>query len=105
MALKSNIFDNIPDLLPDELVTQLCTSTNVRIERIVSDGHSSDVEQWYDQDQSEFVVLLDGSGVLEFEDGVIKLQPGDYINIPAHRRHRVAATDATQKTIWLCVFY
>ena len=33
----------------------------------------------------------------------IKMKTGDYINIPAHLKHRVDKT--SKKTIWLAVFY
>ena len=43
---------------------------------------------------------------LELEDGqVIHLKNGDYYNIPAHLKHRVAWTQDDVETIWLAVFY
>lgn len=33
----------------------------------------------------------------------IKMRRGDYINIPAHLKHRIDKT--SKKTIWLVVFY
>ena len=39
----------------------------VRIERIISAGQVSD---WYDQNETEFVVLLEGNAVIEYENGV-----------------------------------
>jgi cupin 2 domain-containing protein len=33
------------------------------------------------------------------------MSPGDYINIPAHEKHRVAWTRPDEPTIWLAVFY
>ena len=61
-----NIYD-LPELpLPEELTTVLAESGNVRIERIVSTGQVSD---WHDQPETEFVVLLSGSAVVEYENG------------------------------------
>ena len=41
-----------------------------------------------------------------FEDGSkCELAAGDYVNIPAHTRHKVDWTDPRQTTIWLAVFY
>ena len=31
--------------------------------------------------------------------------PGSYVNIAAHKKHRVDWTDPAQETIWLAVFY
>jgi cupin 2 domain-containing protein len=33
------------------------------------------------------------------------LQPGDYVHIPAHRRHRVEWTEVGQTTVWLALHY
>lgn len=77
----------------------------VRIERIVSTGQSSPPGFWYDQPDDEFVVVLAGIGVLRFEDGdrPLTLGPGDWIEIPAHVRHRVESTQADPPTVWLAV--
>ena len=100
-----NLFENIPDELPEELVEVLAGGSNVRIERIVSDGHQSPENFWYDQKQHEWVLLVAGSAVLEFEDRKLELKPGDHVLIPARQKHRVSATSKTEKTIWLAVFY
>ncbi len=79
---------------------------NVRVERIVSRGHSSPPGFWYDQTDNEWVILLSGSARLLFqgERDPISLGPGDYLDIPAHKRHRVEWTDPDQDTVWLAVF-
>ena len=98
-----NIFD-LPALpLPEELTTVLTENDNVRIERIVSTGQTSD---WYDQPETEFVVLLEGSAVVEYESGrSITLMKGDTLLIEPHKRHRVSYTSNEPPCIWLCVFY
>ena len=100
-----NLFADIPASLPDELIQTILTRPNLRIERIVSHGHTSPEGFWYDQDQHEFVVLLAGAARLRFDDGEIELQPGSFIDIPAHRRHRVEWTTPEGPTIWLAMFY
>jgi cupin 2 domain-containing protein len=100
-----NLFDEVPDTLPNELIEILLSASTVRIERIVSHGHSSPESFWYDQDQHEWVVVLKGAARLQFEDEVIEMQPGDFINIPAHKRHRVAWTTPHEPTVWLAVHY
>ncbi|MDF7823185.1 cupin domain-containing protein [Pontiellaceae bacterium B12227] len=100
-----NLFENIPGELPEELVEVLTEGSSIRIERIVSDGHQSLDDFWYDQDENEWVLLVSGSAVLEFEDRKQELKPGDYVLVPAHQKHRVAATAMTEKTVWLAVFY
>ena len=100
-----NLSLDIPVSLPDELVTVLAENEHVRIERIVSRGHASPEGFWYDQSQSEWVVVISGAARLQFEDGTIELEPGDYANIPAHKKHRVAWTTPAEPTVWLAVFY
>lgn len=102
---QPNLFSNIPMSLPQELIETILSKPNVRIERIVSQGQSSPDGYWYDQEQSEFVVLLQGAARLQFEDCEIEMKPGSFIDIPAHRRHRVEWTSPDEQTIWLAVHY
>jgi cupin 2 domain-containing protein len=100
-----NIFANIPKQLPDELTDILVNSNGVRIERIVSQGHKSEPNFWYDQTENEWVIVLKGAAKLRFEldDKIIHLNKGDYVNIRAHTKHQVEWT--SEEVIWLTVFY
>jgi cupin 2 domain-containing protein len=93
--------------LPDERFETLLHSGSVRIERIVSHGHASPPGFWYDQAEHEWVMVLQGQAGLRFEgdDQPVVLKPGDFVNIPAHRRHRVEWTTTEEPTIWLAVHY
>jgi cupin 2 domain-containing protein len=112
---KDNLLDNLPanspDNLPDnskgELFDTLLQTPCFRVERIVSHGHSSPYGFWYDQDENEWVILLKGSAGLRFEgqENILVLNPGDYLHIDRHRRHRVEWTDPQQETVWLAVHY
>lgn len=77
----------------------------MRIGRIVSHGHASPDGFWYDQARAEWVVVLKGAARLRFEDGVLEMRPGSFMNIPAHRKHRVEWTTPCEPTVWLAVFY
>ncbi len=101
----TNLFADLPRESPEELFTTLLTAPGVRIERIVSLGHASPEGFWYDQDQNEWVALLKGVARLRFEDGVVELKPGDYLAIPAHKRHRVDWTTPDEPTVWLAVHH
>ena len=106
LATLTNIFADIPGSLPDELVQTLLTAANFRVERIVSRGHSSPAGFWYDQHESEWVLLVSGAARIDMEgQQPVTLGPGDFLNIPAHQRHRVDRTDPTQPTIWLAIHY
>jgi cupin 2 domain-containing protein len=100
-----NLFHDLPTQLPDEVVQTILTATQVRIERIISQGHASPEGFWYDQDQHEWVVVLKGWARLRFEDRMVEMKPGDFMNIPAHKRHRVEWTTPDEPTVWLAVFY
>jgi len=102
-----NLFANLPIDLSTEATESLLESATLRIERIVSQGQSSANGDWYDQEEHEWVVILQGKAQLRFEDDnqLLDLEPGDYLNIPAHRRHRVEWTATDQVTVWLAVFY
>ena len=103
--MTTNLFTDFPANLPNELLTTLLEATNVRIERIVSHGHTSPEGFWYDQDEHEWVIVLQGAARLQFEDSIVEMKPGDFVNIPAHKKHRVEWTTPDEPTIWLAVFY
>ncbi len=106
MIIK-NIFKNIPESIPEEIIETISETESIRIERIISNGHSSPSGFWYDQDKDEYVILLKGSAGLLFEGEkeALVMRPGDYVDIPAHVRHRVEWTDPDKETIWLAVFH
>jgi cupin 2 domain-containing protein len=66
--MTTNLFADIPRHLRDELLTTLLEASQVRIERIVSQGQASPEGFWYDQDQHESLVVLTGAARLSFED-------------------------------------
>ena len=102
-----NQFDNIPTDIPEELFTTVFGASGLRIERIVSQGQGSLPGFWYDQEENEWVFVLEGRATVQFEDDPepVELQRGSYVNIPAHVRHRVAWTNPNQKTVWLAIHY
>jgi cupin 2 domain-containing protein len=93
-----NVFD-FPDMSPSEEITDvLFDNGGVRIEKISSLRSTTG---WYDQNEDEWVCLLEGEADIEFEGGIKTLKKGDSILIRKHERHRVARTT---RCIWLCVF-
>lgn len=111
MDKSSIVIQNIFDLTdyvfdPKSEFFQKILDDKVRIERIISKGHSSELGFWYDQDEFEWVILLTGSAEIEFKEPkqLLKLNPGDYFLIPPHKIHRVISTSNTE-TIWLTVFF
>ncbi|MDR5759636.1 cupin domain-containing protein [Caballeronia sp. LZ035] len=91
----------------EEQVDALANAPGVTVERIVSMGHASPEGFWYDDPRAEWVVLLSGAAVLEFEADASRrhLRPGDYVLIEPHCRHRVAWTHESEPSVWLAVYH
>lgn len=101
-----NLFADIPRALPEERFDTLIETGAVHIERIVSRGQASPAAGWYEQPRNEWVMLVQGSARLAFADGrEVDLGPGDWLEIPARQKHRVAWTDPEQESVWLAVHY
>ena len=107
-----NIFDTstLPQPLNDEHFQDLLKTDTVRIERIVSEGQSSPPDFWYDQEESEWVTVLQGHAVVSMQNDDGKtvshtLNKGDSLLLPSHQKHRVDSTSADPITIWLAVFF
>ena len=98
-----NLYD-LPELpMADELTSLLVDESTIRIERIVSTGQ---VSGWYDQDATEFVVLLQGNAEIEFDNNrIVTVSRGDTLLIQSHERHRLKYTSTDPPCIWLCVFF
>ena len=107
MSSAGNIFGQMPAELPEELESLLASGAAFKLKRIVSRGHSSPADFWYDQDEAEWVILLSGGAILEFDRGrpPTKLQAGDYLYIPPHCRHRVGWTDPDTESVWLALYF
>ena len=107
MPTLTNLLADIPENLPEELFQAILDKPNLRIERIVSLGHASPQGYWHDEEHNEFVVLLQGAAWLKFEGDkrAIEMTTGSFVDIPAHKRHRVEWTDPNQPTIWLAIRY
>jgi cupin 2 domain-containing protein len=98
-----NIFE-LPALPADqELTTVLAEKGGVRIERVISTGQTTG---WYDQTETEFVVLLEGEATIELENGgPVNLSKGDTLLLRPHERHRVSRTTCDPPCVWICIFY
>jgi cupin 2 domain-containing protein len=105
--ILKNIFSDIPHDFKEEFIEPLVKDSDVKIDRIVSRGHSSDPDFWYNQDENEFVLILQGEAKLKFKDekNIVRMQKGDYMVIPAHKEHRIKWTPKNEDTLWLTVHF
>ena len=104
---SGNILADIPRRLDKEQFIELLSAPHLRIERIVSIGHSSPPGCFYDQDWAEWVLVIQGAAKVLFEAEVEPrlLRPGDYLHIAAHARHRVEWTSPDEPTVWLAIHW
>jgi len=103
---KENIFKNSVKNFDEEIFENILSKKNIKIEKIISHGQTSPKEGWYDQDNDEWVIVLKGEAVVSFENkSDVRLKKGDYINIPAHTKHKVLWTLPEDETIWLAIHY
>ncbi|MBP7226968.1 MAG: cupin domain-containing protein [Aliarcobacter sp.] len=102
---KYNIFDKIIVDKEEENFFEIFKNETIKIEKIVSNGQISPENFWYEQEKSEFILLLEGFAILEFENREVELKKGDCINIKAKQKHRVKFTSLDEPTIWFAVFY
>ncbi|MDP7638693.1 MAG: cupin domain-containing protein [Candidatus Hydrogenedentes bacterium] len=107
MNVLGNIFNSIRQFQDEEFSESLLHAKGFRLERIISTGQRTPNGEWLNEDLDEWVVMLTGKAYLSFGDSneIIDLKPGDYLNIPAHRRHRVEWTDPSEATVWLTIHY
>jgi cupin 2 domain-containing protein len=107
MLRSGKLFDLPGSDATTEIFSPLLLHKDLKIERIVSSGQTSPAGFWYDQSESEFVVVIAGKATLRFEkpESVIEMAPGDWVDIPPHCRHRVEWTQAEPPTIWLAIHY
>ncbi|MGG7047701.1 MULTISPECIES: hypothetical protein [unclassified Campylobacter] len=116
-----NIFEDLNFSPQNELVCDVFRGKNFRIERMLSYGQTTN---WQEQDEDEWVCVIDGKARILFEgelgkqtalcflnlqDKTVKeksieilLQKGDTLFIPAGAKHRVSYT--SKGCFWLCVF-
>lgn len=86
-----------------ETINELLRNGSIKLEHIVSNGKASDPDFWYDQDDEEWVTLVQGKASLQFEEETVELVAGDALTIPAHCKHRVAST--SPDAIWIALHY
>ena len=100
-----NLFSQQNPIARKEIIDVLYHNPNVRIERIVSAGQVSPEGFWYEQEEDEWVTVLQGEGCIQYENGAeVVLCTGDCILLPAGMRHRVSKTSVEPCCVWLCVF-
>lgn len=104
--MDKNCFEflkDIPESSKDEIFETIIQNRNIRIERIISYGQVTDKSYWYDQDEDEFVIVLEGEAKIKYDEGkIFDLKKGNSLYIPANQKHQVIYT--SNPTVWLAIF-
>ena len=103
-----NLFEDVSAATAEEeSFIEIFARPGLKIERIISRGQASPPGFWYDQAWNEWVIVLKGGATLQFEDepATRALGAGDYVFIPARKRHRVEWTELQQPTVWFAVHF
>lgn len=66
MIEKYNIFDEILIDKNEEIFFEIFKNEKIKIEKIVSNGQKSPDNFWYEQEESEYILLLEGFAILQF---------------------------------------
>jgi cupin 2 domain-containing protein len=102
MHSPHNIYTDLPRNPGSEHFLTFFESASVKVERIVSHAYISPKDYWCDQGHDEWVMVVKGEAVLQFDGGeMVTVKTGDHLLIPRHTRHRVERT--SEETVWLAV--
>ncbi len=102
--MNRNFFQSLPDVpAGEEVFEPFIESETFFVERIVSNNSVPPKEGWYEQSQDEWVMVIQGSAVLEFENQTVELHSGDTYLIKAMTKHKVAYTSSNPVCVWLAV--
>lgn len=99
--MKANLYQDLQPPLRGELFDTLLQHGRLRIERILSSAEPEPI--LYDQEQDEWVLLLEGRAELRIAGEIIELEAGDHVFLPAHTPHEVLATYPEPRCLWLAV--
>lgn len=99
-----NLFSLPSEQACEEIFTPLVADKGILIEKIVSTGQASPHGFWYEQNRDEWVAVLQGEARLVWEDrSISEMRQGDWVLIPAGKKHRVDWTSTNPPCIWLAV--
>ena len=102
--MVQNLLSGLPEAGQHENFMPILERPGLRIERIVSQGHTTPADRPYQQAEDEWVMVVEGAARLWLEGtGEVELGRGDHLLIPAGVRHRVTWTAPSGPTVWLAV--
>jgi len=104
MDMPKNFFLNFTEPKDGEEIFEVIHECDdFLIERIGSNNAKSPSEGWYEQGHNEWVMVLQGSAVIETPESQHELHRGDTLFIRAHLKHKVIYTSSSPVCIWIAV--
>ncbi len=100
-----NIYNSSVLNKQEEVIEEILSTKSFRLEKISSFGHRTPDNEWYDQDNDEWVLLLKGRATILFQiqNKTVNLKEGDYFLIKKHIKHRVEYV--SEDALWLCIHF
>ena len=91
----------------EESTRVLASAETWRLLLIASNGYRSPHDEWMDQADHEWVLVLRGSACVALRNParIVDLSPGDHLLIPPHQRHKLERTDPDPGTLWLALHW
>ncbi|GMN89684.1 cupin domain-containing protein [Francisella sciaenopsi] len=96
-----NLLDVTPNTSNEEIFIDILKNDNIHIEKIISCGQVTPINEPYIQSHDEWVVVLKGRAKLRLDNNDYILDEGEYLFIPKNTKHWVTYTENT--TIWLAL--
>lgn len=102
-----NVFEALRAEPGQETSLRLHGGSNWCLDLIRSNAYCTPEEDWFDQETHEWVMVLQGSATLEYQDSIegVDLSVGDHLHLQPHRLHRVVRTDPDPGTLWLALHW
>ena len=94
-----NLYEAMDAPATGERFETILQHTNLVVERIISSANTTPSE--YVQDQDEWVLLAQGTAILEINGQAKELKAGDYVFLPAGTPHTVRKV--SEGALWLAV--
>lgn len=94
-----NFFDNLSIPASGERFETLYENKGILIEKIISSDKQE--KKIYKQDHDEWVMLIEGTALIEIEGKEINMKKGDFRMIEKGKTHQVLKTE--NGTIWFCI--
>lgn len=96
-----NLLDVLPSTSNNEIFVDLLKNDNTHIEKIISYGQVTPIDEPYIQSHDEWVVVLKGMAKLRLDNNDYILDEGEHLFIPKNTKHWVTYTE--NPTIWLAL--